>query len=125
MTTYAKVSAARLVEYVVDSPYPQPGLEEISFVVGTPPGRGYRLNIDTRLWVDTRTEQQKYDQSAGGVRVQRNKLLADSDWTDTASAPARLGEPLYTQWQIYRQALRDVTTQPGYPFDVVWPTPPQ
>lgn len=55
----------------------------------------------------------------------RGQLLLDSDWTDTASAPARLGQTLYDQWQTYRQALRDVTGQPGYPFDIVWPTPPQ
>jgi hypothetical protein len=55
----------------------------------------------------------------------RNQKLADSDWTDTASAPARLGQELYDQWQTYRQALRDVTAQPGYPFNIIWPTPPQ
>jgi hypothetical protein len=59
------------------------------------------------------------------ARAQRNLLLQQSDWTDTASASARLGQELYNQWQIYRQALRDITDQPGYPYDIVWPTPPQ
>lgn len=54
---------------------------------------------------------------------QRNKLLLDSDWTDTASAPFRLGNSLYQQWQTYRQALRDITTQAD-PFNIVWPVPP-
>jgi hypothetical protein len=56
-------------------------------------------------------------------RIKRNKLLIESDWTDTASAPFRLGEVLYQQWQTYRQALRDITTQAD-PFNIVWPVPP-
>jgi hypothetical protein len=58
------------------------------------------------------------------VRRRREQLLQDSDWTDTVSAPGRLGQVLYDQWQTYRQALRDVTEQAGFPFEVVWPTPP-
>jgi len=59
------------------------------------------------------------------ARARRQALLQDSDWTDTASAPARLGQALYDAWQTYRQALRDVPSQPGYPMNIVWPTPPQ
>lgn len=58
------------------------------------------------------------------VRERRRRLLNDSDWTDTYSAPARLGQDVYQSWQDYRQALRDVTSQPGFPLDVAWPTPP-
>ena len=56
--------------------------------------------------------------------TQRQSLLIASDWTDTLSARDRLGEALYQQWQTYRQALRDVTSQPGFPADIVWPTAP-
>lgn len=55
----------------------------------------------------------------------RNYLLLDSDWTDTLSAKTRLGDNLYNAWQFYRQQLRDITAQSGYPLNVVWPTPPQ
>jgi hypothetical protein len=58
------------------------------------------------------------------VRVQRDNLLAQSDWTDTTSAPARLGATLYQEWQTYRQALRDVPTRSGFPFNVIWPVAP-
>jgi hypothetical protein len=54
----------------------------------------------------------------------RQSLLIGSDWTDTLSAHDRLGETLYQQWQTYRQALRDITSQPGFPADIVWPTAP-
>lgn len=58
------------------------------------------------------------------VRKQRDALLAESDWTDMASAPGRLGETLYAAWQAYRQALRDVTSQAGFPNSITWPTKP-
>mgnify|MGYP000226306814 CR=1 FL=1 len=53
------------------------------------------------------------------VRNQRNQLLKDSDWTQVADAPVDK-----TAWAIYRQALRDITSQEGFPFNVVFPNPP-
>jgi len=56
------------------------------------------------------------------VRSQRNALLAASDFTqlpDTARDDAERAE-----WAIYRQALRDVTTQEGFPNTVTWPVTP-
>jgi hypothetical protein len=58
------------------------------------------------------------------VLPKRRQLLLNSDWTDTLSAKTRLGDELYNQWQTYRQALRDITLQPGYPYTVEWPTTP-
>jgi hypothetical protein len=52
----------------------------------------------------------------------RNNLLFSSDWTDTVSASTRLEN--YNAWQFYRQQLRDITKQEGYPFNVIWPTQP-
>lgn len=59
------------------------------------------------------------------INNKRRKLLVASDWTDTLSAKTRLGDNLYNQWQTYRQALRDITEQPGYPLNVEWPVAPQ
>lgn len=52
------------------------------------------------------------------VREQRNKKLAECDWTQVADAPVNA-----LQWAIYRQALRDVTLQTD-PFNVTWPVSP-
>jgi len=52
------------------------------------------------------------------IRIQRNKLLADCDWTQLADAPVDAAA-----WTPYRQALRDVTAQPD-PFAIVWPESP-
>lgn len=80
----------------------------------------YTWDEVTDDWVATPTTQ-KLDREA---RTKRKTLLAESDWTDTASAPARLGQTLYDQWQTYRQTLRDITGQPGYPQTIVWPMAP-
>ena len=53
------------------------------------------------------------------VRGQRNQLLKDSDWTQVADAPVDKDA-----WATYRQTLRDVTSQEGFPFNVVFPNPP-
>jgi hypothetical protein len=59
-------------------------------------------------------------QMANNVREQRNRLLRDSDWTQTKDSP----DAVDVLWQPYRQALRDITTQEGFPFNVVWPIAP-
>lgn len=86
------------------------------------PARHLRWNGQD--WADPRTPEQVTADAWSEVRVQRNKLLLDTDWTDTASAPGRMGQTVYDSWQTYRQALRDITTQPD-PLNITWPTPPQ
>jgi hypothetical protein len=54
------------------------------------------------------------------VREERNAKLTSSDWTQALDIP----EATRTTWATYRQALRDVPTQPGFPEDITWPTPP-
>ena len=56
------------------------------------------------------------------VRGKRNTLLASSDWTQLPNGPLTSEQQI--AWATYRQQLRDVTAQPGYPTNVVWPTPP-
>ena len=58
-------------------------------------------------------------QQAKGVRDDRNKRLADCDWTQLADAP---GDKI--AWASYRQSLRDVSSQDGFPWDVTWPDKP-
>ena len=88
----------------------------------TKPGLYHHWDTKNKVWVLDESLQNV--EEAERVRVHRAQLLADSDWTDTLSAKSRLGDDLYNQWQAYRQALRDITTQLGFPLDVVWPTPP-
>lgn len=65
----------------------------------------YKNNIDT--------------QQATAVRQQRDQLLKDSDWTQVKDVSVN-----QEQWATYRQALRDITAQEGFPFNLIWPTQP-
>jgi hypothetical protein len=74
---------------------------------------------ETGRWVIGYTVENKpQDQAETAVRNQRNRLLSDTDWmalSDNTMTP---------EWASYRQALRDITSQAGFPYSVVWPTKP-
>jgi len=53
------------------------------------------------------------------IRILRNELLLECDWTQLADIPAETKE----LWQIYRQELRNITLQTN-PFLIVWPVKP-
>ena len=59
------------------------------------------------------------EQQASSVRITRNARLADCDWTQVADSPVDK-----TVWATYRQSLRDITSQPGFPWEITWPTSP-
>jgi len=62
---------------------------------------------------------ERSQRKSADVRDERNKRLADCDWTQLPDAPVD-----HAEWAIYRQALRDVSSQPGFPWDVQWPSQP-
>jgi hypothetical protein len=53
------------------------------------------------------------------VRSDRNQKLKDCDWTQIADSTADK-----TAWATYRQGLRDVPSQTGFPWEITWPTQP-
>jgi hypothetical protein len=53
------------------------------------------------------------------IRDARGKLLKQTDWTQVPDAPVDKAA-----WATYRQALRDITKQSGFPLEVTWPTKP-
>jgi len=57
---------------------------------------------------------------AKSIRSSRTEKLKDSDWTQIADSTADKAT-----WATYRQALRDVPAQAGFPNTVVWPTQPE
>lgn len=85
------------------------------------PSSHHDWDKQTKQWVLDTVKQQTFE--AQESRSKRNQLLSESDWTDTLSSKARLGAK-YDDWQRYRQALRDITNQQGFPLNIVWPTPP-
>lgn len=62
------------------------------------------------------------EQLESQARIERNNLLAQSDWTQLPDTP--LSEAQKTAWSNYRQALRDLPEQPGFPITIAWPDAP-
>jgi hypothetical protein len=56
------------------------------------------------------------------VLPKRQRLLYQSDWTQIPNNPLTTAQQ--TAWATYRQELRDISSQSGYPYNVIWPTPP-
>lgn len=52
----------------------------------------------------------------------RNRLLMESDWIEFPTSP--LTDEKRDAWRTYRQALRDVPTQAGFPLEIQWPVKP-
>jgi hypothetical protein len=72
--------------------------------------------------VSTLTAEQQaaaQDRKAASVRVERNQKLKDCDFTQLVDAPVDR-----QAWVIYRQNLRDITSQSGFPWNVTWPEEP-
>jgi hypothetical protein len=57
---------------------------------------------------------------AASIRAERNDKLAASDWTQVGDAPVD-----QAAWATYRQALRDISGQEGFPWTITWPTQPE
>lgn len=98
-----------LTGQVVDWQPPPPADDEL---------RTWTWDAGSRRWVAQPTLLAIGDQ----VRRRRDELLADCDWVTTRAVDR--GEPVPEGWAAYRQALRDMPTQTGFPTFVVWPVAP-
>jgi hypothetical protein len=56
------------------------------------------------------------------ARKQRDILLASCDWRVTKAL--EIGVALEPDWASYRQGLRDLPQQPGFPRNIIWPVEP-
>lgn len=69
------------------------------------------------------------DEAAANVRSERDQKLKDTDWVTVKAvdqnAQDNLGIQVPKVWLDYRQSLRDITKQDGFPHNVVWPTEPR
>jgi hypothetical protein len=75
--------------------------------------------VDGRWQVHYYPEQLPEDQAANNIRSHRNILLQETDWlalSDNVMTP---------EWASYRQQLRDITSQAGFPYEVIWPIKPE
>lgn len=75
-----------------------------------------------------KTAEQKAAESIAAkaieVRTERNRLLAESDSMVLPDRWEALTAEQKAAWTAYRQELRDLTAQSGFPSSVVWPVSP-
>lgn len=55
------------------------------------------------------------------MRFERDMLLSTTDWTQLSDVPQAIKD----KYAAYRQALRDVPQQPGFPDNIQWPVKPE
>jgi hypothetical protein len=61
-------------------------------------------------------------EQAKAVRQSRDDKLKESDWRVIKALENNISQNF--QWTLYRQALRDVTAQAGFPWTIDWPVEP-
>lgn len=59
---------------------------------------------------------------AEDYRIERDKRIAATDWTQLLDAP--ISDTSREEVRVYRQALRDVPQQEGFPHEITWPDIP-
>jgi Phage tail assembly chaperone protein len=122
MNIYAFTDDDGYVTRTITSPIEQDGGIVLESDIGLPPTDGHRFHLASLTWVDVRTQAQQEEAAANQIKARRKIRLESSDWTQLPNGP--LSAQQQQDWAAYRQALRDITNQSGYPFTVVWPVPP-
>ena len=119
MKTYFEVVTDFVgIENICNGPSNGP-ISKIKFIDGF-------VNIPTESEIQAKIAELQAAEPLRLLRQQRNQLLQQSDWRMVSDYPGAN----QTEWQTYRQLLRDITTQtPSLDVDgnltgITWPTPP-
>jgi len=106
-------------DVVFEGPQAQPTRYQFAFADGVVEidGKWYTKYSVTDM--DAEAIAAKDVEQAKSVRQQRGEKLKDSDWTQVIDAPVD-----QAAWAVYRQALRDISAQEGFPWTINWPTQP-
>ena len=85
---------------------------------------GQPYEVSGERWIERPDEEIAAYQSMAEQesRFERAMRLRECDWTQAADVPMSADQR--TAWATYRQALRDVTKQAGFPDAIVWPEAP-
>jgi hypothetical protein len=100
--------------------YDNDDLKDVTEVTPTLSGSIY-IQTYTISDADTETINKRREIKWSEVRSSRDSLLSESDWTQFNDSP--ISGSTLTDWQTYRQSLRDITNQSD-PYDITWPNRP-
>ena len=106
-------------DVVFEGPQAQPTRYQVAFRDGVEQVNGKWFTKYSVADMDQEAKAAFDSAQASAVRADRNKRLSDSDWTQVSDSPVDK-----VAWATYRQALRDISAQTGFPWDVQWPENP-
>jgi hypothetical protein len=86
---------------------------------GPRPSDQHVLSRDRMSWVVLEVDTKVLE---AAIRTERDKRLANSDWVVIRSSES--GQEVPQKWIGYRDELRNITRQTGFPADVIWPDLP-
>lgn len=104
---------------VLNGPQAQPTRYQVAFRDGVEEINGQWFTKFSVADMDADAIASLDARQADSVRAERNRKLTASDWTQVEDAPVDKAA-----WAAYRQGLRDVPSQAGFPWDVTWPVEP-
>lgn len=107
------------VDPVLEGPAAQPTRYQVAFRDGVEQIDGAWYTKYSVADMDAEAIAATDAAQAQSIRDQRKAKLAECDWTQVADSPVDK-----EAWAAYRQALRDITVQAGFPWDINWPTAP-
>jgi len=99
-----------------------PNVVSIDDTAGAFDADGNAVVVDESL-VEAEVARLIAEQPKKEVRELRNRLLTETDWVVVKHN--ELGTPIPQEWLDYRQALRDITEQTGFPEEIEWPQEPE
>lgn len=101
----------------------QPTVSDTQVLEEDPPVFSTENSRWTQVWrvrdMAAEEVQERNDSKALEIRTERNEKIANTDWTQLPDSPVDKAV-----WATYRQALRDITAQAGFPWDITWPVAP-
>jgi hypothetical protein len=106
---------------VLEGPQAQPTRYQVAYRNGVEQidGKWYTKYSVSDMSAEARAA--KDAEQAKSVRDTRDRLIAETDWSQAKD----IADSVSAKYTTYRQALRDVPTQTGFPWDVQWPTKPE
>lgn len=128
-TSFPRVWSVELVEElgldpVFETPAPTTTIYQTAFKDGVEQdAKGKWVWKWTVSEMDADAKAAKDAEQAKSVRAERDRKIAETDWMVVKHL--ELNENIPGVWEVYRQALRDVPQQAGFPHNVTWPTKPE
>jgi len=107
---------------VLEGPQPTAGRYQFVFQEGVEQINGEWFTKYSVADLDADAIAVKDAEQAKAIREERDKKLAECDWRVIKALENNISQNF--PWAAYRQALRDVPTQAGFPWEVTWPVKP-